>query len=83
MKIAYNAYWFGVLSLLIIVYFWFSSLYFFFDATIFWWIKDVYIVIRTFIRQSAEQKNKQRQRQADNILHKTTKIYVKLHKTTH
>jgi len=29
--------------------------------------------IRTFIRHSAEQKNEQRQRQTDNILHKTTK----------
>jgi len=38
--------------------------------------------IRTFIRHSAEQKNEQRQRQTDNILHKTTKIYVKLHINT-
>jgi len=35
--------------------------------------------MRTFIRHSAEQKNEQRQRQTDNILHKTTQ---KLRKST-
>ena len=40
MHIGFLCYHFWLLCI-----FWFSFLYFFFDATIFWWIKDVYIYL--------------------------------------